>query len=153
MVPLNTLYWALATAGLFAFMLIIVQGPRRAELWPFGFWMGLVQAIFIMWAGHSYLTLFESLGDPKVLGVPVFTSLSWVPVSMIFARFFPIGGSTAVRIGYILMFAVGASIGQYTIEALGMWRSVRWSVLDTFLLAVMTHAFMTAYLYIRRARA
>ena len=108
--------------------------------------MGLIQAFIILWLGQTYLKLFRLSGDQILLGIPLLTSLSWFPPTILFAAFFPLANTTIKKAAYILAFASGTAIVQhFLLEPLGMWKNLHWNTFYSFLLAIVTHSIMTFY--------
>jgi len=142
----ETLSWIILFLSLFAIMFIIVPPRKGPELSRFGFWLGIVQAIFILWIGQHYLGLFLAKGDPTLFGVPIFVTLVWFPPTVIFAYFFPRADTTLKKFLYIFMFASGTTVGQIVLENFGLWVSLKWNPIYTFLLALVTHSIMTMVL-------
>ena len=148
--PIQTVYWMLIMVGAFILMFILVPPLRGLELSPFGFWLGLVQALVLLWFGQVYLKVFYFIGDPTFLGVPLLTSLTWIPLVILFAHYFTKSHSRMVKLLLIPLFSIGTGMGQYTIEIIGLFQSLRWSPVYTFFLALGTHSLMAGVLlYIR----
>jgi hypothetical protein len=147
----QTLYWVLFAIGWFILMFLLVPPKQIPELARFGFWFGFIQAIVVMGIGQHY-NFFRAVGDPNLLGVPLITSVSWIPPVIIFARFFPLADKSWKIVGYVLLFAFGTSLVQYFQKLIGMWESTNWIPVYTFFLAIATHSLMTGYLLLRREK-
>lgn len=149
---METAYWVLLVIGAYAAMFVIVPPNEGPGLSPFGFWLGFVQALVILWVGQARLGLFVAIGDPTVLGIPILTSVLWIPPAILFAYYFRRIKTSFGRFGYVLFFAAGAAGVQYALELLDLWRNLRWNIIATFALAIATHSLMTAVLILRRKR-
>lgn len=149
--PVQTLYWVLFAIGWYGLMFLLVSPKQVPELSRFGFWFGLVQAFVVMGVGQYY-GLFRAVGDPNLLGIPLLTSISWIPPVIVFARFFQLADNIWKVAGYVLVFASGTAMVQYFQKLLGMWESVNWNPFYTFLLAMATHSLMAGYLMLRREK-
>jgi hypothetical protein len=149
---LQTLYWLLLMAGIFATMFVIVPAKARRELLQVGFWLGLVQAFFWLWLFQTNFQLFRLVGDPTVFGIPVIASLSWIPAVILFAYYFSVMDTTVKIILLILLFAVGGGAIQYFLVMVGMWQNLNWNLGYTFILALTAHIVISTYLLITRHR-
>ena len=147
------LLWLLLTILLYVALVILVPKSRVKAYIPYGLLLGFGQAIIIIWLFQFYLQNWALIGDPVIFGFStVFTPLAWIPPTIIFAAFFPKNKRWYHIIGYILLFAVGAVGTQFLLEQLGMWQSIRWSLLWTGLLATATHSILTIALLATKAR-
>lgn len=150
--PYQTTYWVVLLVLSFTIMFVLVPPKQGPELSSFGFLLGLVQAVVVLWLGQSYFKVFNFVGDPTLFGVPMITSLIWIPPAILFAKYFYLAETLPRKGAYILVFALGSALGQYGLSLLGMFESLRWNVLDTFLLALVTHSIMTVYLILRHKK-
>lgn len=144
----ETMWWIVIFLASFTIMFIIVPPRKGPDLAPFGFWLGIVQAMAILWFGQTFFKVFLVKGDPTILGIPVSITLMWFPIAVIFAYFFPRMDTLLKKVVYIMVFAVGSSLGQFTLENLGLWESLRWNPLYTFLLAIVTHSILSGVLLV-----
>lgn len=147
-----TLNWVIITIVLYTAMFILVPLKKVAELSPFGFYLGLIQAAFLLWLGQSYLRFFLLVGDPVLFGIPLLSTVSWIPPTIIFAYYSPLADSPVKKIAYVLFFATGAVFVQYSMALMGLWKSLRWNLLYTFILAIFTHTLMTVILLYKRGK-
>lgn len=148
--PYQTTYWVILLVISFTIMFLLVPPKQGPELSSFGFVFGLVQAVIVLWVGQSYFKLFKFVGDPTLFGIPMIVSLIWIPPAIVFAKYFHLANTLLKKGAYILVFATGSALGQYALDLLGMFASVRWNPFDTFLLATVTHSIMTVYLILRK---
>lgn len=145
-----TLNWIFFFILAYVIMFIIIPPEEGPRLSPFGFWMGIVQAIVVLLFGQTVLKLFRLVGDPTLIGIPILTTLSWGPPAIVFVRFLSFQDNLLERVVLIGLFAAGAALAQIVLEFLGMWQSLRfWSPFWTFVLALGTHSVMTIY-YVAR---
>ncbi|MDW7650154.1 MAG: DUF2165 family protein [Bacillota bacterium] len=138
--------WFMLTVFLYIAMILIIPQDKIRRLVPFGFWFGFIMAIVITGFFQTLFNAFRLVGDPTVLGIPVFTPLAWVPPTIAFAVFFPHHKPWYYYPGYILIFITGAVAVQLGLEWFGMWQSIRWNPFLTALLASLPHSLMTIYL-------
>jgi hypothetical protein len=143
---LNTLYWVLLTIGAYLFMFLLVPPQKELKMVVFSFWMGLIQAVVVLWLGQVYFRVFHIVGSPTILGIPILVTISWVPLSIIFGWYFRRANSQEQKAGYIGLFAVITAVAQYLLELAGLWINFRWNAFYTFILALVTHSLMAAYL-------
>jgi hypothetical protein len=148
----QTLYWFIIMIGAFIIMFIIVPPKLVPELSKFGFYFGLVFALIILGIGQGLLNLFTLVGDPTFLGIPLITSVLWIPPTIVFAYFFSFTYELYQRIILIVSFATGTAAFQYLLKEFDMWESRLWSPIYTFLLAILTHSLMTAYLLLNKKK-
>lgn len=148
----HTLYWFIFLIVSFIIMFIIVPPRLGPELSKFGFYFGLVLALIILGIGQGILNLFRLIGDPTFLGIPLITSVLWIPPTIVFAYFFTFTSKVFDRIVLIISFATGVASFQYLLKEFGMWESRIWSPIYTFLLAILTHSLMTAYLLLNKKK-
>jgi hypothetical protein len=142
----ETAYWLLILIGLFVSMFVIIPptvGPRISHV---GFYMGFVQAIFWLWLLQSYLKVFRIVGDPTVFGVPIITTIAWVPPSILFAYYFTNLHTFVERAALVLFFASGAALITYIVDTAGLWENIRWSPFHSFFLATFTHILISIYI-------
>ncbi|MEW5920040.1 MAG: hypothetical protein AB1796_03605 [Bacillota bacterium] len=142
MMQRQTRNWLLFALGWYIMMFILIPPKRGSKLSPFGFWLGFVQAVILNWITVRNHKLWRLPGDILLSGIPILTSLAWIPPSIIFANFFPTAKSWFWKATYILFFAAGTTIIQYGQKCLGMWENIKWKDLYTFPLAVLTHTLM-----------
>ena len=147
------LLWLMLTIMLYVALFILVPIRVIKQLAAFGFWFGFVQAIVITWLLQVYLKVFRLAGDPTFFGIPIFTAIAWIAPTIIFAAYFPKNKTWYYYPGYILVFAFGAVGTQMVLEQMGLWESIRWNPVLTFLLALVPHSIMSIYIYFARARA
>ena len=131
------------TIGLFTIMFLIIPLKRIQRFLSFGLCLGFVQAIILNWITTGVKKLYYLRGDKKVLGIPVFTALSWISPTIFFAHYFPRWKSWFYKVGYITFFAAGTTLVQYLQDRIGMWKNLKWSALHTFFLSILTHSLMT----------
>jgi len=90
--------------------------------------------------------LWKLPGDILFAGIPILTSLSWIPTSIVFANFYPYAKKRLWKALYIIFFAVGTTLIQRTQRIVGMWENIKWKDVYTFPLALVTHLIMTVFL-------
>ncbi len=112
--------------------------------------MGIFLAIMIQWLGQTYFKLWYLPSDIQILGIPVFTVISWFPPTIIYAAFFPRDRKWYKIAGYILLFAAGSAAVQYVMTILDMWVNLRWNSWYTLILAILAHMLITVYILTRR---
>lgn len=145
--------WLLLTILLFTALFILV--PRRIirQYLLFGLVLGFIQAIVIVWLFQFVLQCWELVGDPAILGIAtLFTPIAWIAPTIIYAAYFPQDRRWYYIAGYVLLFALGAVVVQLILEALGMWRDIRWNPVLTGLLATASHVIITIVMLKTRAR-
>lgn len=142
----HTRNWLLFTLGWYIIFLILVPRKRRSKLWSFGFLLGFVQSVILNWITVQKYKLWRFPGDIMLSGIPLFTSLSWIATSMLFANFFPYRKNILWKTAYIVFFAAGTTIFERTQKFIGMWENIRWRDAYTFPLAMLTHTLMSIFL-------
>ncbi|MEW6623899.1 MAG: hypothetical protein AB1420_12365 [Bacillota bacterium] len=139
----KTLNWALFTIMWYIIMLILIPPKHRPKLFPFGFWLGFVQAILLNRITMRTYKLWRLPGDILIGGIPLFAALSWFPPAIIFAYYFPLTYNWIWKAAYIFFFAAGTTIAQHIQKRIGMWENINWKTIYTFPLAIVTHFIMT----------
>lgn len=142
----QTKNWLLFTIGLYIMLFIIIPPKRGLGLSPFGFWMGFVQAVILNWITVRKHKLWKLPGDILLAGIPVLTSLSWIPPTILFANFYPAAKKWLWKALYVTLFAFGTTLIQSSQKQLGMWENIKWKDIYTFPLALFTHFIMTVLL-------
>ena len=142
----QTKNWLMFTIALYVILFIIIPPKRGPKLSPFGFWMGFVQAVFVTGIGVRNKKLWKLPGDILFNGIPILTSLSWIPTSIIFANFYPAAKKRIWKTLYIMFFAAGTVLIQRFQRVIGMWENIKWKDSYTFPLALVTHLIMTVFL-------
>lgn len=138
-------YWILVNVFLLVITLVLVPLERIKQLFVYGFIGGTVLAVIIFFVA-DILDLWETVGSIEVFNVPILPTIAWFFPVVVFANFFPKSDLLISKILYILLFAVGSVVVQYTFTVLGMWINIKWSLFYTFLLAIGTHTFLSLYL-------
>lgn len=138
----QTRNWLILMITSYIIMFILIPPKRGPKLSPFGFYLGFVQAIILNWLAVKRQKLWSLPGDILLFGIPILTCLSWIPISIIYGYYFPYRKSISWKTGYIMIFALGATIGQYILGLIGMWESKKWKPIFTFPMAILTHSIM-----------
>lgn len=139
----QTRNWLLFTIAWFIIMLLLIPPKRRLKLSLFGFLLGFGQAVILAWLAMGRLKLWKLPGDILLSGIPVFTSMSWIPPAVLFAHYYPAGKSWFFKAAYVLFFAAGTALVQHGQRIAGMWENIRWKDIYTFPLALLTHSIMS----------
>ena len=121
------------------------SAKAQVKLSPFGFCLEFAQAVILAWLTMRRLKLWKIPGDIMFSGIPVFTSISWIPPAILFANYYPAGKSWFYKAGYILFFAAGTALVQHGQRITGMWENIRWKDIYTFPLALLTHSVMSIF--------
>lgn len=138
----QTKNWVVFTLSLYIIMFLLIPPNRGPKISRFGFYLGFVHAIILNWFAVKKYKLWKMPGDILIYGIPLFTCLSWIPPSIIFAYYFPYGKTLTWKAGYILFFALGTNITQYIHGVIGMWESMKWKPFFSLPLAILTHTIM-----------
>ena len=140
-----SIYWLLFTILAFAILFLLVRYQRIQQLFSFGFWLGFFFAAIVNWLGVNMLGWLMP-GDILLLGIPLFSSLYFIPVAIGFAHYYPLKKDWMVKVDYVLLFAAITTFLQSLQAILGMWQGAfGWNVAYTFILAIVIHTVMTAY--------
>lgn len=139
----QTRNWLLFTIAWFIIMLLLIPPKRGLKLSPFGFCLGFGQAVILAWLAMGRLKLWKIPGDIMFSGIPVFTSISWIPPAILFVNYYPASKSWFYKAAYILFFAAGTALVQHGQRIAGMWENIRWKDIYTFPLALLTHTIMS----------
>ena len=145
-----TVYWLLFMVLAFTTMFIIMPREKILELLTVGFWMGLVQAVVLLWLGQVYLQVFRLSGDPTAFGIPMIASFSWLPAVVLFAYYFIQTSSAVKRIGLVLLFAAGSVVVQYILQRAGLWENLNWNLYYTFMLTLAAHTLISGFIVLTR---
>ncbi len=146
---LQTTYWLFILTGLTISMFVIIPPKLLLELSYIGFLFGFVQALTLIGLGQVYFRFFLLVGDPTVFGVPLISSLSWIPAVIIYAYYFKTADTLIKKIALLALTGAGAVAAQYILTIAGMWESLNWNLFYTFLLAIFAHTLISTYLFIQ----
>lgn len=140
-----TLYWLAFSAVAFAALYFVIPRQRIQQLFPFGFWLGFFLAGVVNWLGMNVFGWFMP-GDILLFGLPIFSSLYFIPLAIGFAHYYPLKKDWMVKVDYVLLFAAITTFLQSVLAILGMWQGANgWNVAYTFILAAIIHTVMTVY--------
>ncbi len=145
----ETSYWILVLVGLFVTMFVIVPPNEGPKLSYIGFWLGLVLAFIIIGLGQVQFNFFRVVGDPTIFGIPLISSLAWIPPVIIYAYYFEHTDTPLKKVVLLLIFAAGATFAQYVLEIAGMWENINWRISYTFAMATVTHTIISTFLISR----
>ena len=142
----QTKNWLIFTLALYVILFIIIPPKRGPKLSPFGFWLGFVQAVIVTGIGVRNHKLWKLPGDILFGGIPILTSLSWIPTTLVFANFYPATKKWIWKALYVMVFGMGTTVIQYFQRLMGMWENIKWKDIYTFPLALFTHWLMTIFM-------
>lgn len=143
MIQKKTTYrWFIFSFFWYVLMFILIPPKKGPKISPFGFYLGFVQAVLLNFIAVKKYKLWKLPGDILYKGIPLLTSLSWIPPSIVYAYYYPYHEKFRWKSAYTMLFAVGTAIVQYVQGLVGMWESKNWRPIYTLPLALLTHTIM-----------
>lgn len=134
-------------------MLIFV--PRRdvVRLLPFGTVGGFLVAVAIQWVAVRYLRVwkFNYTDFASYRGIPLFLTLAWMPITIIFGHWLLQIRNATGRFFYVAGFALGTVVLEWVFVLTGYREYLRyWNILYTAILALVIHYLLAWYLVATR---
>ncbi|MEW6662978.1 MAG: hypothetical protein ACOY9Y_01280 [Bacillota bacterium] len=144
---MSSLIWAVLFVAATLLMVALVPRQQVAEFLQFGLVGGLGVALLILVVFVPFLE-FWRFAPPDLLtieGIPLFMAMAAIPLSMIFARSLT-KGEGLLPFLVVLGFPLAATFIHYMLIINGNLAYRNWSLAKTFLLALVTHAALAAYI-------
>lgn len=146
---LNGLLWVNL---FFFFMLVMILAVPRSNiirLLPIGLFGGFGQSVILLslvvpvlgWWRFNYTDIFS------VAGIPLFASLAWTPVVIIYTYYLGLTRNLMGLYSYIATFSLGTGLFVHWLYRAGFLEFVRWNSLFTVLVAVMLYAPVTYFIF------
>ncbi|MHB8170793.1 MAG: hypothetical protein ACYDG6_04530 [Thermincolia bacterium] len=146
-------YWLILAVVVWVVTFFLVPRERFMKLLPLGFVGGTLLAFVIQYLGVVVFKLwaFNNMLLP-IFGIPLFLPIAYWAEVILFIHFLP--ETLWGKVLYTLAFSVANTIITYLIVAMGLQDFIAWSLLSTFIVAVVAHA-IDIFLYplmVERAR-
>ncbi|MDA8235360.1 MAG: hypothetical protein M0Z31_11260 [Clostridia bacterium] len=146
-------YWLILAAVVWVVTFFLVPRERFVKLLPIGFVGGTLLAFVIQYLGVVVFKLwaFNNMLLP-IMGIPLFLPIAYWAEVILFIHFLPdtLWGKTL----YTLAFSAANTLVTYLMMSLGLQDFIAWSLLSTFIVAVVAHG-IAIFLYplmVERAR-
>lgn len=149
----NSLVWVLLFILAAIAMLVFV--PRRdvIRLLPFGIVGGFLLAVAIQWAAVLYFRVwrFNYTEFAAYRGIPLFLTLAWMPITIIFGHWLLQLRTGTGRFFYVAGFALGTVVLEWLFVITRYRVYLRyWNLLYTAILALVLHYLLAWYLLATR---
>lgn len=149
----TSLVWFYLFIGLTVLLFLLVPRDRILRLLLFGLIAGFGLAFILQYGAVNIFRWWKfNYALIEIYGAPLGVSLSWIPAVIIFAYFWPLAVSRLGQLIYLIFFAVGTTIVEYSFVIFGYREYINWNVLLTFCLAFIVHLLLAFYLYLTTAK-
>lgn len=145
MVYLSLLLFIAAFVALY----LLVPREKIAEYFGFGLVAGPVLGLILLYVMISVLGVwtFSNIDILYIAGIPVFQALTWLPLEIGFAYYFLRSRTSLTYLTVILALPVLATLSHYVYLQLGLLEYSNWYLFSTFLVSLLIHLGLAAYLY------
>lgn len=144
-----TLLWIATLLIVTIALYFIVPRERIARFMPFGVWAGLGIGSILLYVNVVLLGVwqFNQVDFFTFAGIPIALALTWIPLEIGYAHFFPTKNSFLIFLVYILALPVISTAFHFFLIMQNFVQYNNWGLMTTLLVSIMIHGALALYLY------
>ncbi len=144
----KSLFWIEIFLFFSVMMLIFVPRPRIVRLLPFGLVGGfIISLILIYFLGPVFgFWRFNYPSIISVSGIPLFASLSWLPVEIIYAHWLYRSGNRLTYYAFWAGMSLFSAVFTQGLVYINYLNYFRWNFYYTLIVDLVLHGVLTYYL-------